>query len=258
MIDRYAYSNGLNDVHPGEKLALAISCMVVCLIGKSFFATSLTFLLMSALTVLKGRLPLAFYLNTLAMPLSFALVGSLTAMVGTLNAGESSLWCFTLWGAKMGITPAGLREGAHLLMKAFSCLSCLYMFALTTPMADTLALLRGLGVPALLVELTGLTYRFIFVYTETASAIAMAQSSRLGYSSIKNAYRAMGLLVSNLAIRSLNHSRELTLSLDARGYDGELRVLQRHYSLSPGRVAAIAAITAAVALAAFIEGNRFI
>ena len=49
--------------------------------------------------------------------------------------------------------------------------SCLYFLALSTPMTDILNELRKLRIPALLLELMMLTYRFIFVLLEIASSI---------------------------------------------------------------------------------------
>ena len=83
--------------------------------------------------------------------------------------------------------------------------------------------------PKLIVELMGLIYRFIFVLLETADTMITAQNSRLGYSSLSAGFRSLGTLVSTLFIRSYKRSDELYTALEARGYDGDLNVLEETF-----------------------------
>ena len=53
-------------------------------------------------------------------------------------------------------------------------------------MTDILEVLRKMRLPALLIELMMLIYRFIFLLLETASAIMTAQESRLGKPGLQN------------------------------------------------------------------------
>lgn len=61
----------------------------------------------------------------------------------------------------------------------------MYFLALNTPVTDVTMALERMHVPHLLVELMELIYRFIFVLTETASRIRLAQESRLGYQGLR-------------------------------------------------------------------------
>lgn len=96
-------------------------------------------------------------------------------------------------------------------------------------MVDLFSVLRKLRLPKLMIEMMDLIYRFIFVLLETAGTMYTAQNSRLGYVNLVSGYRSMGSLVSALFIRSYKRSNELYTSLEARGYDGELRVLEEKY-----------------------------
>lgn len=126
----------------------------------------------------------------------------------------------------LGVTQAGLQTALHLFFKALGSVSCLYYLSLSTPMTDVLAVLRRLKVPRLLVEMMGLIYRFIFVFLETAENMLTAQNSRLGYATLPAGYRSLAALMSNLFIRAYKRSDELYTALEARGYDGELNVLE--------------------------------
>src|SRR5688572_9436465 len=71
-----------------------------------------------------------------------------------------------------------------------------------------------------------LVYRFIFVLIETAQAMHVAQEARLGYSTAGRSLKSVGMLVSNLYLRSNARASVLFTALTARGYTGDLRVLR--------------------------------
>ena len=60
---------------------------------------------------------------------------------------------------------------------------------LTTPLVDLVDLWRRWRIPALLIDLMTVIYRFIFVLIDIAGRMRMAQESRLGYNT--SFYRAM-------------------------------------------------------------------
>ena len=70
-----------------------------------------------------------------------------------------------------------------------------------------------------------LIYRFIFVLLHTASSISMAQECRLGNKDYKTALSSFGKLGSVLMIRAMSRSNRLYDAMEARCYDGEIRVL---------------------------------
>ncbi|KJU84057.1 Cobalt transport protein [Candidatus Magnetobacterium bavaricum] len=105
-----------------------------------------------------------------------------------------------------------------------------------------MAVLKMMRVPAIVVELVGLTYRFIYVLLETTRRVYVAQDARLGYTGVRTSYRSLGMLVSSLIVRTLRYARELEVSLESRGYTGELNVLQIPYQVSWKNIIAIMTI----------------
>jgi cobalt/nickel transport system permease protein len=118
---------------------------------------------------------------------------------------------------------------------------------LTTPVVAWAPLLRRLGVPQPIVEIMLLIYRLIFVFAEQAVTTSQAQTARLGYNGIRRSLHSLGLLVASLLERSLARMRRLEIGLAARNFDGELRVLQPTYKVSPWRLALIGGALLAVA-----------
>lgn len=85
-------------------------------------------------------------------------------------------------------------------------------------------MLRSLGFPTRLTELLLLMYRFIFVLLQIASELWTVQQSRGGYRTWRISMKSLGLLVGQLLRRTLESYRQVSLSLDSRGYTGEFRV----------------------------------
>jgi cobalt/nickel transport system permease protein len=100
----------------------------------------------------------------------------------------------------------------------------------------------------------GLIYKSIFVLLETAQQIYVSQDARLGYRSVRRGYSSLGQLISTLFIKSLHRSERLYISLESRGYTGDLRVLEMSKPFSRMNILAIVLIDSLlVALLVFIK-----
>jgi len=228
-IDKYAYSSKLKHTDPMQKIAFALLTLAVCLWADSLIISTAVIFIMVGMTVLRGGTPLRFFIKLLLVPMSFLLIGVFTIAVNVSEKPEALLAAISIAGTWIGFSHAGLQDALRLFLKALGAVSCLYFLSLSTPMVDLLAALRRLRVPKLLVELMVLVYRFIFILLETADTIYNAQNCRLGYSSLSTGYRSLGSLVSMLFIRSYKRSDELYTALEARGYEGDINVLEATY-----------------------------
>jgi cobalt/nickel transport system permease protein len=105
--------------------------------------------------------------------------------------------------------------------------------------------MRRWRVPELLIDLATLMYRFIFVLLESLERMLIAQESRLGYRTYRRGMVSAGLLGSQLFIDAYRRSQRLQTALEARGYDGVLRVLPGQYRRDPAllRVGLTAIVT---------------
>src|SRR5699024_6829097 len=122
------------------------------------------------LTVWKGGIPLSRYMKLLLIPAAFLIVGT-AAIVVNVSAVPLDAFAFPAGDFYITGSRAGLRQALEICLTAMAAVSCLYFLALNTVMTDILGALRKMKVPALLIELMLLIYRFIFVLSETASAI---------------------------------------------------------------------------------------
>lgn len=235
-LDQYAHQNGLGDVHPGEKLSFGFFTMLICMISPSPRIAVIVVLIMAAITIGKGCIPFSFYIKMLSIPFGFLVISIAAIGVSALPTGEVGLWSLQVGTIRMGITAASLQRAAGIFIRSFGSISCLYFMILTTPMVDILTLLKKLHFPQLLIEMISLIYRFIFVLLETADRIRIAQASRLGYENIRNGYRSLGMLTTALFLGAYKRAENVYMALEARGYDGELRVLEKEYQVSRSNV----------------------
>jgi cobalt/nickel transport system permease protein len=227
--DTYAYQSRLKSRDPLQKLFFAALILAVCLWANHGLVSVAVIVIMGGVTVIHGGTPLRFFIKLLLVPFSFLLIGVATIAIQWVSNPEGLWMALPVAGAWIGATPAGLNEALRLFLKALGAVSCLYFLSLSTPISDLLAALRRLRLPKLLVEMMGLIYRFIFVLLETAETIYHAQNCRLGYANLATGYRSLGTLISMLFIRSYRRSDELYTALEARGYEGELNVLEDTY-----------------------------
>lgn len=253
-IDGFAYTNKLRQVHPMEKAAFAFLTMLICLGFSKPLVSFLVLLLMGLAIIGKAGIPARIYLRLMSLPFSFLLIGVLTIAVSVTTQGIGQDWLigFTVGGISLGISVAGLITAGGLFLKSLGSVSCLYFLALTTPAVELVALMRKLKFPSLFIELTDLTYRFIFVMLDTATDIYLSQSTRWGYSSAKNAMRSMGSLTASLFVKALQRSQNLFTSLTARGYTGQLNVLAPEYTISRTNILVITFIEVALIITAII------
>ncbi|MGB9803147.1 MAG: cobalt ECF transporter T component CbiQ [Desulfofundulus sp.] len=241
-IDQYAYTSSLRHVHPGEKFAFAVLTMGICLAASSILVPVLVTGLATAAVIWGARIPARFYFKLLLLPLGFLVTGLLAIVLTISRKPDPAVHGFVFWGITLGVTLPALYHAGLLFARAIGAVSCLYFLSLTTPMVEIISVLHRLKVPALLIELMGLVYRFIFVIMETASSMYISQASRCGYASPGASYRSLAHLVSNLFVRSFYRSQALFTALLARGYTGELMVLENSRPVSGKNIALIAVV----------------
>lgn len=233
-IDGLAYNNRLRHIHGGEKALFALLTMWMGLIFSSVILSGLIIIVMSFLLVRRAGIPGRVYLKLMSLPFSFLFLSIIAILVSFSFQEQDMNWLlhFRLFGLSVGITDAGWHMAAPLFFKSLGAVSCLYFLSLTTPVVEITASMRKLKLPPLFIELMELIYRFIFVMLKTAEEIYTSQSSRWGYSSLRNSMASLGKLIAALFIRSLNRSQHLFTALSARGYTGQLNVLMPEASMS--------------------------
>lgn len=257
-IDCHAYSNRLLSVHPGEKTAFSLVTMIICLASPSAAAPMAAVPLMAGITLFGAGIPWRPYIRLMSVPVLFLVLGAAAVAVSFSGGAGGHLAGITLKGVSIGVTSRDLALAAGVFFKSLAATSCLFFLSLSTPMVEIVSILRKARAPALAVEITALVYRYIFVLAETAESIYTSQSSRLGYRDLRTGCFSLGQLAANLFIKAYQRSQALFTALSARGYTGDLRVLEPEHKVSARNVIAIIVLDlmlVAIGLADYIRNK---
>jgi cobalt/nickel transport system permease protein len=230
VIDQYAYSNHIRLIEPAQKAGLAVLVMLLCLILNRPAVGFIAMLWMWALATLVARLPWHVFGRVL---LAEGLFLALSVIGVAVSAGSippaDAIGALAIGPVWFGVSQAGLVTALTMVCRALGGAAGLNFLILTTPLIDLIDLARRLRVPPLLIDLMTLIYRSIFVLLESLQRMYIAQDSRLGYRTMRQAMHSAGLLGSQLFIYAYRRAQRLQTALESRSYSGDLQVLPITY-----------------------------
>ncbi len=218
-LDYYAHSNGFKNANSMLKMIFAIFTMIISLISTSPFVPISIAFLMSFLLIFKAKIPLRFYLKFMSIPVLF---GVITFIFMAIFFGVYDPW-FKLGLFNLMVYKDGFNIGFLVFSKILGGFSCLGFLALTTPMTEIFFILESMKIPKVVIEIAMMMYRYIFVFLDEARSMYNSQQTRLGYSTLKNSYRSMGMLLSNLFISVWTKGEKLYITMESRCYDGSIK-----------------------------------
>ncbi len=124
------------------------------------------------------------------------------------------------------VSEPGVKSAAYLMARSEATLTLSVLLVFTTPWSHLLRALRALQVPVVLVVLTGMTYRYIFLLIETAQDMIQSRRSRIV--GRLNATERRRLMVASMGVllgKTFQLSGDVHMAMQSRGYRGEAYVL---------------------------------
>jgi cobalt/nickel transport system permease protein len=159
----------------------------------------------------------------LVVPL-FTLVVALPATTSWVTSGETVL---PLWGSG-SITASGLLVAARLVLRVTVAVTFGVLLAVTTRWDVLMRALRTLRVPRTFVFVLTSAYRYVFQLLRLLQDLATARLARsVGPASRRDDRRFIGAAAGTLFVRSQALGEEVYLAMLARGYTGEVVVLEQ-------------------------------
>jgi len=129
------------------------------------------------------------------------------------------------------ITRTGLNTALFLLLRVSTSVSLAGLLVLTTPWNTVLKALSVLRIPAAVIVVLGMTYRYIFLLLRTANDMFLSRKSRVvGRMSGATQRRMVAASAGVLLEKSMHLSGEVYLAMQSRGFRGHA------YSLSVFRM----------------------
>jgi cobalt/nickel transport system permease protein len=230
----------LSRLDPRWKLAsLLIAAAVVATLHTLPVAAAA--LAAALLLALLARLPPRWFLERLgAVALFLALF---TLPLPWLLANEGPGWTF----GPLRLSRHGVEVALLLAAKAIALVTLLLAAQATAPLEVTLKAAHALRIPGLLVQLSLLTYRYVFVLADELRRLRIALRVR-GYRNRarRHSYRTAGHIAGTLLVRGSERAERVGQAMRCRGFDGQFRSLTA-FATHPADVVAFFLITASAA-----------
>jgi cobalt/nickel transport system permease protein len=177
----------------------------------------------------------------------FAFTGAIAAPALVLTAGDI-LWRIPVLG--WPITAQGVKTAVLLLLRVETAGTLAYLLVATTPWTRLLRGLRALWVPLEVVAVLAMTLRYIVLLLQAAHDMFDARRSRaVGRVAAPVARRLATSAAGVLLARSIALGDEVHLAMQARGFRGEVRLVEesRMRSRDWGALAVLVSVAFVVA-----------
>jgi cobalt/nickel transport system permease protein len=152
----------------------------------------------------------------LLIPLGIAWVVFLSVL---FTQGSHPLFVIPLKFFTLTAWQEGAMKGLLLFVRIMAAVTLATLLAFSTPMIEILETLRLWKVPATIVDIADMMYRYIFILQDTAHTMRSAQLSRMGDTgSWAHRVADTGSIASSILIKSLDRSTRVYQAMLARGY----------------------------------------
>ena len=211
----------LQGLDPRAKLVATAALIASVVLTHSLITLATLFALALALAATSGLAAARALRHVWLSVLLFTGVIALPALV--LVPGEP-LWHVPLTG--WPVTHQGLRSAAFLLGRAETSATLALLLIASTPWPHVLKAMRSVGVPVALVAVLGMTHRYVFLLLQSAQQMFDARRSRLMVPLNATQRRRLAVSAAGALLgKSLQLATDVHLAMVARGYRGEVRLL---------------------------------
>ena len=211
IIDRYAYTNRIRNVDPVYKAGFALAVLVLCLLLNEPMVGLVAVIGIWALATFVAGLPVVTFGRIVFAESLFLMLITAGVAVSVSIQDPTAIngWAWKLGPLWISSSPESLDLAVRLVTRALGGTAAMNFLAMTTPLVDLVDLFRRLGVPAVLIDVMTVMYRFIFILLDSLDRMYIAQNSRLGYRSWKRAMFSAGQIASRVFIEAYQRSERL-------------------------------------------------
>lgn len=217
----------LQSVDTRVKLGVTLAGLVVAASLRHAGSSVLLCLVLIVLAARSGLGAAAFLRRGLGLCAFFALPVSAPLMLRAVTDGPTIL---SLGDSRwLQISQPGLLACVSLFTRALGAVMLAQMLTLSTPWHEVLAALRSFAVPAVVIAVLAMTYRYIAVLVRAADEAFVARRSRtVGSIPTGTARGLVGSAMGALFGRAMALAEEVHDAMVARGWTGRARSLAKH------------------------------
>jgi cobalt/nickel transport system permease protein len=228
LIDSLSYQNSIRTVSPMWKCGFAAALLVMSYLAHPVVQIILT-LWMVIWTVVYARIPIKYYLLIIGTACLF-FTASVPAMLIEIRPWHDTVksspdiisYTFMNWTAF--ISSNGLLLAGKLFIRILASLSCMAFIMFSTPFSELLQVLKRLRIPSLVLEIMLIMYRFLFILSETAFDIFVAQQARGGQSGFRSRLKDTAILIVRIFMKTMQRYRTLSNGLLSRGFTDDIHM----------------------------------
>lgn len=223
-------SHAAGELHAhGALLWLDARAKIIALIGLVFVAVSTpptawqAFAGYAGLLVLyglAGSVPWLIVARRMVVVVPFVLLVLVFVPFMEPDFSRGQHWVM-LWGFK--ISSHALLMIQNVLLKSSISVFAVALLTSTTNFPDLLRGFQRLYVPTILVEITALAWRYIFVLREETQRMLRARDARAWHARFAWQTWALGLMIGTLFLRTYERAERVYHAMKARGYQGQLQ-----------------------------------
>ena len=229
-IDFLASHNAIQKVAASQKMTFSFIALLLVTLLRNNVLSIWALLIMSSVIIFYAKISWKSYVTLLIAPIGFVLVGMITIIISVTFSQPvptTTLWHSTFLGIQLFILPNDVFRAITVFLTAISATSCLYFLIVTTPIYEISPVLAKLGVPAIIIELIELMYRFIFLFLQTVAQLFNAQHARLGYRSYQTGFHSLSMLISALFRSIFFRYQAMSYAMSARNI--EQFIIPQHF-----------------------------
>jgi cobalt/nickel transport system permease protein len=225
-----AQTGFLQQSDPRLKSLSVCLLLAAVLFSRSLIVIAVLYALTIALALASSIRPGFFLKRTLLFVPIFAAVIAIPALFSAVTPGEAVV-SFPVLGHSVSITRQGIGTASVFFLRVLGSVSLAVLLVLTTRHHILLKVLRIFKVPALFVMITGMCYRYIFLFLDIIQNTFTAIKSRVGYiSSSATGRRIATTNMAGLWLRSYRMQTQVYSAMLARGYGGEPQVFEEFHA----------------------------
>jgi cobalt/nickel transport system permease protein len=124
----------------------------------------------------------------------------------------------------LSITWEGVYKAVCFTLRVWVCVASLTLLVLTTKFSELVHALEKFKMPKVLIVMTAITYRFIFLFINEAHRMLLAKEARTVKKEGKlQTMKSLAHIISTLFIRAYERGERVYMAMMARGYKGEIK-----------------------------------
>ncbi|MFC2015116.1 cobalt ECF transporter T component CbiQ [Chloroflexota bacterium] len=226
FIDQYSNLDSfIHRLDPRTKLIVTLLfILVVISTPPTGWQVFVFYLLVMSVLMLISRVPVSYVLKRSLVIMPFILM--ITIFIPFIKEGEiAGSYNIGLW--QVSVTHNGLQVLWNVLSKAWLSILSLILLTSTTKLTNLLRGLEQLRMPRIMIMILSFMYRYIFVLVDEVLRMKQARDSRSFGGSRLWRIRTVGNMIGTLFIRSYERGERVYAAMTARGFDGQIRTLER-------------------------------